>query len=590
MTRLPPRVLLPRLALALAGVTLALWLAGWAVDLSLHKTYSLDEFQYAHGSWLVARGQVPYRDFFEHHFPLVHQLLALPWLAMDDDPGNLLVLRVAMLPFLLAILLAGLVINRRVDARTGWVTPLVLLAIEPLVVMGTEIRPDPVALALFLAALAVVSSRRWGPWSRGLVGGLLLTAAVWGSQKVFYYGLVFPAAWVLDLMRVRQRRGRFLLGHPLAFALGSVCGLAGLGVYLGVTGSFWDAYEWGLRWSFVHQLHYPVYPWTYNFWAFLGFSSWLLPFAAVGVAGTLQRLRANGEDGDLDAGPDLLLLAALVTTLASFVWQAAPYLYSLLPFMALLGLFAARGLTGSVGWLLALRRRRPTAAGLALALLALLGAGELLHLNTELARARQSDNEAQHRELRTLAELTDPEDPVYDLAGRAVSRPSVHYFYFTDAVVRDLLAERLAREIPAALVETGCTVYFHARDRRLTSLPPSLQAFLRDHYQPFDDDLWLWGQRYETAGESFEGRFLAVRDAVYVVDPPSLLTQGRLWIGGVAIESPFVRLPKGEMGIRWEGPPVEFFLLWLPRDGRPWHPRPQEPEDGGAENEPPPGG
>ena len=31
----------------------------------------VDEFEHLHASWLISIGQLPYRDFFEHHHPLL---------------------------------------------------------------------------------------------------------------------------------------------------------------------------------------------------------------------------------------------------------------------------------------------------------------------------------------------------------------------------------------------------------------------------------------------------------------------------------------------------------------------------------------
>ena len=45
----------------------------------------VDEFEHLHASWLVSTGRVPYRDFFEHHHPLMWFLSApLVWFYFDD--------------------------------------------------------------------------------------------------------------------------------------------------------------------------------------------------------------------------------------------------------------------------------------------------------------------------------------------------------------------------------------------------------------------------------------------------------------------------------------------------------------------------
>jgi hypothetical protein len=35
-----------------------------------------DEFEHLHFAWSVSRGQVPYRDYFDHHTPALQYALA----------------------------------------------------------------------------------------------------------------------------------------------------------------------------------------------------------------------------------------------------------------------------------------------------------------------------------------------------------------------------------------------------------------------------------------------------------------------------------------------------------------------------------
>jgi len=560
-----------RWLLTLLAAGLVLWLATEALRFSLEKVYTVDEFQYAHGAWKMAHGEVIYRDFFEHHFPLIHQVMALVWLALDDEnPHNIDVLRLAMLPFLALTIFGAAWLNRRWARGTGWVTAIVLLATINFQTLATEIRPDPMALAFFLAALAVLGSRRLGAGARGFLSGLLLTVSVWGSQKVLYFGLVFPAAFVADLVSFRRTPARrsYLLGHPLSFAAGSLAVLLPISLYLLITGSLDDWFHWCLSWSFVHQEHYPSVSWVTNFLGYTKDHLALYPFAALGVWQTARALRRTldshrGADPDA-ASPDVLLLGALVTTTVSFVWQTAPYLYSLLPLTAMLGIFAARGVVWSFRALRALSHRRAVVATFGTTLLVLLLVGELSHVRIGLARLHALQNGPQHELLQQISEMTAPDDPVYNITGNQVTRPSVHFFYFTDAVVRSLLADRLAREIPQAILETGCTVYTH--DPRFESLPESLKAFLLHHFQPLSPELWVWGQRYVPAQGALEDGFLAVREARYYLSPPEALGQGRLHIDGRPVTSPVIELGRGLHTVEYRGPAPELYLLWLPRD------------------------
>ena len=81
--------------LALAGTTLyVLW---FTYTFGQERFFTIDEYQWGHASWLVATGQIPYRDFYEHHLPLgylwFHQqrldLLVIDYLGLESQPADL---------------------------------------------------------------------------------------------------------------------------------------------------------------------------------------------------------------------------------------------------------------------------------------------------------------------------------------------------------------------------------------------------------------------------------------------------------------------------------------------------------------------
>ena len=78
-----PASSLPNLA---AAVTLgALIVVPFLLRLPLleRRGFGPDEFEHLHFAWSVSRGQVPYRDYFDHHTPALHFLLA-PLFAFYD--------------------------------------------------------------------------------------------------------------------------------------------------------------------------------------------------------------------------------------------------------------------------------------------------------------------------------------------------------------------------------------------------------------------------------------------------------------------------------------------------------------------------
>lgn len=560
-----------RLAATVLLAAVGLWLLGGHVRLAVEKYYNVDEFQYAHGAWLIAQGEVIYRDFFEHHLPLVHQYMAGVFLLVgDEDPANVLILRLAMLPFLLLAALAAWTLLAPRCGRWGLFGAVAVLMIPTYSAMAVEVRPDPIAGALFLWAIAVHAVGRLSLRARGALSGALLVLALWGTLKTVYFGLIFPLALGIDLWRLRRgEKGDFLLSSPLAFVVGASVAALPIAIYLTITGTWDDIYQWTIAWSFVHQWHYPGFPWVRNFVPLLAQSLWLFPFGIVGLVDA-------GRTRDRQPGSaDALLLGALVTTLLSFAWQSAAYLYSLIPFTLVLAVFAARGAVVAVRALLAGAREVPALRFYAVLLVALL-ALEAQRAGANLDRMRAADNSAQHAAWAKLAALTRPDEPVYHIAGGQITRPSVHYFYFMEAVIRKLKDDVFAREYPRALVEKGCIAYLWSERFGRLALP--LQGFLAENYLPYDQDLWFWGKRLRLSGGA-EQEFPAVRDGRYFIWP--LAAAEGLEIDGHPLAGPIVELAKGVHRVRAKAgaalgaaAPGDVAVVWLPADGQPFRPRP----------------
>ncbi|NBD12448.1 hypothetical protein [Corallococcus silvisoli] len=540
------------------GVVLGV-LALQAVRLSLHKAFSIDEFQYAHSAWLMAHGQVPYRDFFEVHFPLVYQLLAPLFRLLGDDPRNVLALRAAMLVPLAGAGVSVFLLNRREGRIAALLAPLLLLSTPAFLHFATEVRPDALTAALFLGALAALTVRS-APSS--FFAGALLIASAWGSQKALFFGGLVGAVLVGDLL-LRRGRPPALIAAPRAFVLGLLTASGAVAAYLTVTDSWSAWWHWCFVWASEHQRHYPGFSWREYLLPILGEQPAFFLLATVGfIATSLSQWRDARTQ-------DLLLVVAVPATFGAYALQRAPFPYSLLPFLGVLSPFAARGAVAVLAWL-----RTPLIRAVGLVGLGGLFAVQAAHVE---ALMDGGGNARQREVLARIATLTGPRDVVYDNSGGFVSRPHAHFYFYTDAYLRGSLVDLLSDDMPRALVEQGCVA--RVDDLRTSGLPPALRRFLDAHYQPYDGDLFLWGQRYRVPVDAgvLEDHFLAVRADRYFLQPASALDTGALFIDGARISTPEFTLTRGEHTLRYEGRAQAFQLLWLPRDGRRWTPRPGAP-------------
>ncbi|HUJ15644.1 MAG TPA: hypothetical protein VL284_17790, partial [Thermoanaerobaculia bacterium] len=313
--------------------------------------------------------------------------------------------------------------------------------------------------------------------------------------------------------------------------------------YLVLSGSASDWFLWTVRWAWIHEREYPHFPWFTTALPFLRDSSWLLLLC---LAGWITELRAGERD--------VLLLLALPSTLLSFAAQRAPFEYSLIPFIGIAVIFAARGVAALVN----VRNRVLTAA------VAFVCAAGMAADVPRTFQAAIPSNDAQLATLTRLGMATAPNDAVYDNTGAYFARPNAWYFFYTDEVLRRRLFSTMTIEVEEALRRTQAPAILI--DLRFRGLPPRLQAFLLEHYQPYFGDLRLWGMRFGPAA-SVDAQFWAIRDGEYFVYPNTTLL-----VDGQAVTTGIVRLRAGPHRVVFSGKPAAFALLWLPRDGKPYVP------------------
>lgn len=180
---------------------------GFGALLSQLRSFDQDEFQHLHSAWCIFKGLLPYRDYFDHHLPLYHYLVA-PVFRLYDVEGNvadaidsLFFARRAMWLLSGVILVLTFWLGKLWrNAEVGCVAVVFLTATEVYWLVTLQIRPDSLSVALSLLYLvlfvcAVRSERREGI-KQILFGcsGVCLALAFLASQKIVY---AFPGVGVV---------------------------------------------------------------------------------------------------------------------------------------------------------------------------------------------------------------------------------------------------------------------------------------------------------------------------------------------------------------------------------------------------------
>lgn len=205
---------------AWAGLAAALLgAAGLRAGLTVHRYYDTDELVHLHAALLVARGNLPFRDFFAHHGPLFWSALA----PVADPPhtpeAKALAGRLFVSLFWLASLLLVARPRRGASPLEGALAAAWLAAFTVFAQKSLEIRPDVPGMLLVLGAAFALTrpGREAGP-----VAGLLLGLALWFTPKAVFpaAGLLLGAAWRLpSKQRARVLGGAVLAGTVVAAAV-----------------------------------------------------------------------------------------------------------------------------------------------------------------------------------------------------------------------------------------------------------------------------------------------------------------------------------------------------------------------------------
>jgi hypothetical protein len=493
-----------------------------------------DESQHLHAAWLVAQGQVPYRDFWEHHPPLFYWLAAPLAGGVPEGPALYLVARAVMGLAAAAGLWLTFGLARRLAPGAAWPAVLALALLPQFLETTTEVRPDVLALPVWLAALHALVTERVRGDSRwlGLAGlaqgtGLLLTLKAG-------FGLAGLAAAVA-LSPGRRLAG---LGWLLAGALAPLGAAAAL---LGAQGGFpaLQAFAAGMASNFGFLdfgRHWPV-------------AEEGLGFVALALAGMAWAVRREGWRG-LGSHPVHSTLAPALVVLVLILlspWTPAVYRQAWLPVYPVLAVY--------VGWSLGLLvEGRRLLLGLAVS------TGLMLPAAVSVRAALAERNAESFRIMRLQLAQSCAGEPVLDGTALYVSRPAAYRYGALIKGVRDWIAQgALAEEeVAADLLRSAARIGY--ADRRLRALVGPVADLLRARYVEMEDGLLRAGATLEVAGGPAGGRGYVdlLASGLHRLEAGPGITVA---VDGRPVSPGWVELAAGRHEVTWTGPAGRIRLL-----------------------------
>ena len=416
------------------------------------RYYDTDELQHLHAAWCVSQGQLIYRDFFEHHGPLLPLILAHAVSRIASPIHALSFSRGFMLlgwAFLIGITCRMAEQSWKNGSR--WIL-LFLFSFSTFSIKALELRPDVPAACFLMIALWILS--RPLDVQRAFILGACAALGTLFTPKIIYplAGAVLAAAWLF-----RRETGRKQAGHAAAAALGLLLPW-GITVFY-----FWT--KGGLR---------PLYQcfWVFNA-HFRGTFS-VFPFL-------MDSLRQN---------PMLWLLAAVGFVMApgSCVLRGALVgwgfgLWRLPVVYPQYYLFAAPALAYLAAAACETLLPKLKAGTPRTAAVLVIVAGLLPGFAAQIRDFRVS-NQPQVEEIRCVMERTSPQDKVFDVwTGIPVYRPHAWYFWFLHTEIQAMLPpEILEKGCLQALADPACRAFIWGDS--FQQLPQSVRTFARAHYAP----------------------------------------------------------------------------------------------------------
>jgi Dolichyl-phosphate-mannose-protein mannosyltransferase len=530
MRRLAPGVLA---ALVTLGVVLR-------IGIVVNRRIDPDESQHLHVAWLVMQGQVPYRDFWEHHLPFFHYAMApLTWW-LTDRPEIYFAGRALMVAMAAAAVVLTWHLARRLSADGAIWTVVVLLFLPQFAETSTETRPDVPALAAYLASLLALVR-----WREGRGSGTLWAVGAWqGVAVALSLKAVFGLAGVLGVAAALPPLHAERWGARLG-ALGRLVGGLAVAIVILLGGLSAIGGEPTLRGLYRNvmqdSLGFVDFGKT---WPIFGSEIGVFLTAALGLALVL-RVRGMGILRHPVHGT-LLLPTLTSVVILSLPQTPAVYQHAWLPLLPVVAVYAGLALATLAEW----ARRDPSRWRRGVALTAI-AAAVVLPAGASLIFAVRSQNAADLALMRAELRLTCPGEAVLDGTALYVFRPAAYRYGTLIRGVREWVARGVvAEEVIADDIRAARAPVAHI-DFRIRGMIGPVADVLQRHYVEGPDKLLVAGTHVVAADGGGRSVVDLLVPGLYLL----FFTPGlEVALDGAPVRRGPLHLTTGRHEVTWRGP------------------------------------
>jgi 4-amino-4-deoxy-L-arabinose transferase-like glycosyltransferase len=532
------------------------------------RFFDRDEFQHLHSAWYISKGMLPYRDYFDHHTPLFHFLLA-PFFAffkVDTDVSEaiafIFLTRQCMWMFTGIILVLAFWLGKIWrDERIACVATLFLTNTIFFFEKTLEIRPDLLAVIFWLGCLimlvrAIQSDDAESRKIRWLFAGsgALLGLGILCTQKLLFAlpGMVVVVAWYLiDPRSPGTFQVRF---RNLLFQFSGFCSpILLMLLYFLLRGTLNEFIEYNLLLNLRWKRRFTPYDHLQNL---VRQNPFLVAF---GIVGLIRALVVLFRHDTFRRGEFVLVLNTIGLVVGLFLMPVPHRQYYLL-FLPLVAILAGTLFVDAVATLAQLPERQykwPWPSSVAVVLLAVL-LGITLWYTLQMAKPRlltdtfypimwigvlvgvvillirrhrdgalalllialsiyplhqmrgafRTRNTGALNDIRYIIENTTPQDTIMDgSSGRGVFRPHAYFYYILFREIRLMISDQERLELLEALRSGRIAPKLTVLDKDLRALSPEIRAFFEEHYEPVGQD-FIWQRKEDLQQQTDENERL----------------------------------------------------------------------------------
>jgi hypothetical protein len=428
----------------------------------LNKPFNPDELQHLHIAWIIANGDILYRDFWEHHGPLYSLLNGALIYLTDPEPS----VRILFLSrFFGAAVIGGVMaITWRLARQLSLSSFGALLAIAVCSSIyfvqnkGVEMRPDSLQALFWTSGLyLLICNQSQGNLRRAIFAGALFALAILSNAKAgigpVFVGIYYlTGKWLcrLDWADIWRDIGGMTIGACIA--------VTPFLVYFWANGAAVDFLYYNFVWNFLLNYYWStVYQGSLtgeeagvavrNLQFLVQYQLPLLILTAVGAAFWLGKLRIvrKGLDNTNAKMAWLFIIATAGTSLGWMLNQHSQYFLMFLPFWSILVSYAF------ITTVNLLPERNRTTGIAVTSVIAVVSAANMLSYSISKTSLSESPLlKSQKYVTQTFVEMTDREELValtWNQCGGYMFNPHVGHYWVAMPYISNVI-EAISGEHP----------------------------------------------------------------------------------------------------------------------------------------------